>query len=467
MASTAPMNPNEREALRRSALEHLWVFMQDPAEMAEKGGPTLAVEGRGVWVRDAEGREYLDGMSGLWLVNVGYGREEIAEVAREQMRALPYAPFGTTTEPTVRLAERLARLAPTGPGTRVFFANSGSEAVEMAVKIARAYHRRRGEAGRYKVISRKGSYHGATGLAMWLGGTPPYTRQDYEPAYPGMLYAPQPNPYRCEMGGRTPSECARLCAQAVEDLIRFHGPETVCAFVGEPIASPPGAAVPGDEYWPRIREICDKYGVLLIVDEVICGFGRTGRWFGIEHWGIRPDLVTTAKGITSGYLPMGAVFARKEVADAFIGGERAMFRHIYTFGGHPVASAVALKNLEILEREDLVGNARRMGDYLLDRMRDLQARHPIVGDVRGKGLLIGVELVRDRATKEPFPPEARLPQLLAAKFRQHGVLLRPTQTIQLAPPLCITRGECDLLAEAVDRVLTEVEQEMGLAPGGR
>lgn len=463
MAPTPSLPPEEREALRRSALEHLWIYMRDPAEMAEKGEPRLITGGHGVWVQDAEGREYLDAMSALWLKNVGYGRREIAEAVRRQMERIAYAPFGTTGEPAVRLAERLARIAPTGPGTRVFFTNSGSESVETALKIARAYHRRRGEAGRYKVISRKGSYHGATGQAMWLGGTPPYTREDFEPAYPGMIYAPQPNPYRCELGGRTPSECARLCAQAVEELIRFHGPETICAFIGEPIASPPGAAVPGDEYWPRIREICDRYGVLLIVDEVICGFGRTGRWFGIEHWGITPDLVTVAKGLTSGYLPMGAVLARREIADAFVGGDRALFRHILTFGGHLACAAAALANLDILEREGLVDNARRMGELLMERMRELQARHPIVGDVRGKGLLIGVELVRNRETREPFPPETGLPRLLAEKFLRHGVLLRPTQTVQLAPPLCIRAEECEHLAEVVDRVLSEVERELGIA----
>ena len=348
---------------------------------------------------------------------------------------------------------------------RCFFVSGGSEAVETALKLARAYHHRRGEPGRFKVVSRKGSYHGATGAAMWLGGTITYPRTDFEPAYPGMLYAPQPNPYRCELGGGDPSECARRCAKAVEDLILFQGPETVAAVIAEPIATPPGVAVPGPEYWPLLRQICDKYGVLLIVDEVICGFGRTGRWFGIEHWNVSPDIITVAKGLTSGYIPMGAAIASKHVADAFVGSEKTMFRHIITFGGHPVAAAAALKNLEVLEGDGMVENSAAMGAYLLEGLKELKGRHPIVGEVRGLGLLCGMELVRDRGTREAWPPESRLRERLAQRFRQNGVLLRPfsNATLTVAPPLCIIRSEVDMLVEAVDKGLGEVERELGVA----
>ena len=457
--------PTEEEQLRRAALEYVWIPMREPTEMGEKGEPYIFVEGRGVRVRDISGREFIDGLSGLWLKNVGYGREEIAEAVREQMLKITYQPFGATTVPTIRLAEKLAQITPGVP--RAFFVSGGSEAVETALKIARAYHVRRGERGRYKVISRKGSYHGATGVAMWLGGGIGVGagRSDYEPAYPGMIYAPQPLPYRCEFGAKSPSECAVKCAKAVEDLILFHGPETIAAFIGEPIATPPGIAVPGDEYWPRIREICTKYGILLIVDEVICGFGRTGKWFGIQHWDVQPDIITVAKGLTSGYIPMGAALVRKEVADAFVGSEKVMLRHIITFGGHPVAAAAALKNLEIMEREGLVENAARMGEYLLEHLKELQEKHPIVGDVRGKGLLAGIELVRDRKTKERWPQEAKVRDRLISKFLREGLYLRPYgETISLAPPLCITRSEVDEVCHILDTVLGEVERELGVSP---
>lgn len=453
----------DAERLRRTALEYQWIYQREPSEMAEKGEPRIFVEGHGIRIKDITGREYIDGLSGLWLKNIGYGRKEVADAAYQQMLKLTYHPSGTTTVPAVLLAEKLAQLS---PGlTRSFFVSGGSEAVETALKIARAYHVRRGERGRYKIISRKFSYHGATGAAMWLGGGMGAAagRSDYEPAYPGMLYAPQPLPYRCEFGAKSPAECAEKCAKAVEDLILFHGPDTIAAFIGEPIAAPPGIAVPGDEYWPRIREICNKYGILLIVDEVICGFGRTGKWFGIQHWGVQPDLMTMAKGITSGYIPMGAVLARKEIADAFTGSEKVMFRHIITFGGHPVAAAASLKNLEIMEKERLVENSARMGRYFLEQLEDLKEKHPIIGDVRGKGLLVGVELVRDRKTKERWPAEANLRERFYTKFLREGLYLRPYQDVlAFAPPLCITRSEVDDICHIIDVALGEVEEELGV-----
>ena len=217
-----------------------------------------------------------------------------------------------------------------------------------------------GEAGRYRIISRRGSYHGATHGAMSLGGNANIPRTDYEPLMQGTVHVPQPNPYRCELGGDTPEECATRCANAVEETIKFYGPQTVCAVIAEPIASPPGVAVPGDNYWPMLRDICTRHGVLLIADEVITGFGRTGRMFACEHWGVTPDIMTVAKGITSGYIPMGAAIARKEIADAFVGSEDASFRHIITFGGHPVAAAAALRNIQIMEDEELPQNADAM-----------------------------------------------------------------------------------------------------------
>ncbi|MBI4336759.1 MAG: aspartate aminotransferase family protein [Chloroflexi bacterium] len=452
----------DAQQLRQAALDHLFVPMREPSEMAEKGEPRIIVEGHGVMVTDINGKEYIDCLAGLWLKNIGHGRREVADAAYQQMLKLTYTPMGTTTVPTIQLSEKLAQITP-GSLSRTFFVSGGSEAVETAVKLARAYHRRNGEGGRYKIISRKFSYHGATGVATWLGGNPVYARQDFEPAYPGMVYAPQPLPYRCELGGRTPSECAVKCARAVEELILFHGPETVCAVIAEPIAVPAGPAVPGDEYWPMLREICTKYGALLIDDEVICGFGRTGKMFGIEHWGVEPDIMTVAKGLTSGYLPIGAAIVSKRVADSFVGNEKVMFRHLITFGGHPVSAAAALKNIEILEQEKLVQNSATMGEYLLEQLQDIKERHPIVGDARGRGLLACLELVKDRGTREHWPAEAALGKRLTQKFIDRGLMLRPPgDSISLSPPLCINRSEIDEICHVMDRSLGELEQELGV-----
>ena len=460
-----PGSTNEIDALKQSAIEHLWVYNRwqydrEPDEPEEWGEPHIFVGGEGCRVTDIEGRSYLDAMSGLWLKNIGYGRREIADAVYQQMQELTYTPMGTTSMPTIRLAEKLSHITP-GDLDRCFFTTGGSESNETALKLARAYHKRKGEGSRFRFISRKGSYHGATFGAMSVSGRPSIAPpSDYEPLLPGVLHAPQPNPYRCEMGGTTPSECAVRCANAVEELITFYGPQTVAAVIAEPVSSPLGTVVPGPEYWPMLRDICDRYGVLLIADEVITGFGRTGRMFACEHWGITPDIMTVAKGITSGYLPLGAAIVRKEVADAFTGSDDATFRHIITFGGHPVSAAASLKNIQIIEEEGLVENAAAMGAYLLDGLRELQNTHPIIGDVRGLGLMCGMELVKDRRTKESFPADVKLGDRLMQRFNRDGLILRAGNTINIAPPLCITRHEVDEMVGVMDRAFTGVEGEV-------
>jgi len=449
----------DTETLRRTALEHLWMHSRDWVQMAEEGGPSIMVEGHGVRVTDSEGKSFIDCNGGYTSVNLGYGRTEIAEAARDQMEKLIYFPQGSTTEPMVRLAEKLAQLTP-GSLERSWPVSGGSEANETALKIARAYHKRRGEPGRYKIISRKGSYHGATAGVMWMGA--PSNVSDYEPALPGMVYAPQPNPLSCELGGATPSECAVRCAEAVERLIEYHGPKTVAAVIAEPIAShrPNGLNdVPGDEYWPMLRQICDRHGVLLIADEVVCGFGRTGKWFGMEHFGVVPDLMTVAKGLTSSYLPMAAAIATREVADAFAG-EDNVFRQALTFGGHPVTAAAALKNIELMESEGLVESSAVTGAYFKEQLNRLKEDHPIIGDVAGIGLMLGVGLVKDQETGEKFGDEVNLGERLKDKFRQEGLILQAGNgTITFSPPLCITRDEVDEVVAGVDRSLGEIERE--------
>ena len=453
---------SDTETLRHTSLRHLWMHNRDWVQMAEEGEPLIMVEGHGVRVTDSEGRTWIDVNGGYHSVNVGYGRTEIVDAAHEQMLQLSYLPAGTTTVPMVELAEKLAEITP-GSLSRVFPVSGGSEANETALKIARAYHCRRGEPGRYKIISRKGSYHGTTAGVMWLGGSPASPRDDFEPMYPGMVHAPQPNPYRCEMGGETPSECAVRCARAIDELIKFQGPETVAAVIAEPVAMQVGAVVPGDEYWPMLREICDRHGVLLIADEVICGFGRTGKMFAVEHWDVVPDIMTVAKGIVSSYLPMAAAIVKNEIADQFAGKDNYL-RHVFTFSGHPVSAAASLKNIEILENENLVENAAEVGAYLKEQLEGLMVDHPVVGDVRGVGLATALELVSDRETKASFPKEERIPARLNEKFRNHGLILRiSSATVNIGPPLCITREEVDEILHALDLSLWEIEGELGIA----
>ena len=446
--------------LQESALEHLWVYLREPSDMAEKGEPQIFVEGKGCKVTDALGNTFIDGMSGLWLKNVGYGRTEIADAAYAQMLQLTYMPMGTTSEPTIKLAEKVASITP-GDLSRCFFTSGGSEANETAMKLSRAYFKRIGEPTRTKFISRKGSYHGATFGTLALGGSQYFPKEDFEPLLAGVFHAPQPLPYHCEYGGTTPEECAELCVKAIEDIILFQGPSTIAAVVAEPISSPMGAAVPGPNYWPLLRELCDRYGCLLIADEVITGFGRTGKMFACEHWNVTPDIMTVAKGITSGYIPMGGAITRKMISDAFVGSSKAAFRHVITFGGHPVASAAALRNIQILEDEHMADNAAVMGDRLLEGLNELKDKHKIIGDVRGLGLLCGVELVKDRATKEHFPAEADLAARLTQGFADNGILLRGGDAMNVAPPLCVTPGEIDEILSVLDRVIGQAAHELG------
>jgi len=454
-----PITPNT-DRIRDAALKYMFPHRRGWIEMAEEGGPLIAVKGNGIRITDSEGQSWIDVNGGYNSVNVGYGRTEIADAAHQQAQKLSFFPAGTATEPTIRLAEKIAQITP-GTLNRTYFVNGGSEAIETGLKITRAYHKRNGDHGRYKVISRKNSYHGFTGGVVWLGGAPGAGRDDFEPAYPGILHVPQPLPYRCELGGTNASECAVLCAQAIEETIKFEGPESVAAVIGEPVAAASGA--PGEEYWPMVREICDRYGVLLISDEVICGFGRTGKMFAVEHWNIVPDILTLAKGIVSTYLPIAATVIKKEIADAFAGADNKLI-HTLTFSGHPVSAAAALKNIEILERESLVKNSEVMGAYFKEQISSLMVDHPILGDVRGLGLLIQMEFVSDRNTKEPFPKETLLPTRLNQGFKKHGLILRAVgDTLAIGPPICITRDEIDEIVHAIDLTLWEVEGQLGIA----
>ena len=440
------------EDLKQMASAHFWPHARLAGDMSEDTGVKLASAASGVWVDDAEGRRWFDTLSSMWLVNIGHGREEVAEAVYEQMKDISYSPGGTVSPATVKLSAKVASLAP-DKESRVYFVSGGSEAVETAIKMAKNYHKNNGEPTRWKVISRRGSYHGATHACMALGGGGISAPVNFGPMMPGNVHIDNPNAYR---GPRTDLDAA----DELERTIQHEGPSTVAAFIGEPISAAAGIHVPDPGYWPRVREICDKYGVIMICDEVITGFGRTGKMFATEHWGIQPDIFTVAKALTSGYLPIGAAVASKKVSDAFMGDEESAFRHLITFGGNPASCAAGLANLDIMEGEGMVENSAAMGEYLFEQLQTLY-EHPIVGDVRGgMGLLAAVEIVQDRDTKEKFPKEADITKKFNEAWNRQGLLGRAGDVISLAPPLCITKDEVDWLVKSVDDAITEVENQL-------
>ena len=449
------------DSLKQTALEHLWMPMVQHDDLVEDGGPMVITEGDGVRVTDVNGKTYLDGIGGLFLINVGHGRKEIADAVYNQLNAIHYAnTFAYATVPAIKLAERLAGLAP-GDLNTAFLASGGSEAVETAFKMARQYHVNQGHPERSKFIARRGSYHGTSMGALSLNGANAFVhRERHEPMLPNVRHVDTIYCYRCPWGLEYPS-CKLNCVQDVERMINFEGPETVAAVIAEPVSVSSGVSVPQPEYWPMLREICDKYGVLLIADEVITGFGRTGKMFACEHWDIVPDLMTFAKGVTSGYQPVGGVMASDQIAAAFHGGPEKTFTHGFTYSGHPAGAAAALANLDIIQREDLVENSANLGRYMLDGLSTLK-EHPIVGDVRGLGLLSSVELVKDKATKERFNPKDPIAKGLSDKMAELGLLVRFEGTIFLSPPLNVTRSDVDEIVDIVDRAVTWAEREMGL-----
>lgn len=427
--------------------------------------PLVIVEGRGSTVVDADGTEYLDAMAGLWCVNIGYGRTELADVAAAQMRALPYYPHTAINAPAAALAERVNGLL--GGDSHVYFVASGSEANEAAFKIARQYmkHEHPGQF-RYKTITRYLGYHGTT-LATLAAGGMGDRKQQFEPLGGNdFVHVAPPYCYRCPFGLTYPS-CELACTKNIEATIQGEGPDTVATLLVEPVMSAVGVAVPPDEYLPEVATIAKKYGCLLHVDEVINGFGRTGKMFAHQHYGVQPDIVTVAKGLVSAYLPIAATVVRNHVFQSFVGApsENRQVSQISTYGGHPVAAAVAHRNIEILLEERLPERAAENGAYLLDGLRTLM-KHPWVGDVRGKGLLAGVELVKDRRTKEVVPADCI--KGIVDFARRHGVIVGRSgggrhlgNTIVLAPPLVITRPEVDRIVAVLDHAMAEAGKALG------
>ena len=419
--------------------------------------PHIWVEGKGIYITDDKGKTVIDGLSGLWNVNAGHGREELAKAAYEQMKSLAYHSgyVGQSSVPSIELATKLAEIGYPGLNA-TYFANSGAEANESAIKTARWYWRAQGKPGKFKVISRKMSYHGTTLATMSACGMPMYWKP-FEPRVPGFLHINSPNEYRFQGVVRPGMSIVESAAQELEDLILWEGPETVGAFLAEPVQAN-GIIVPGKAYWERIREICRKYDLLWIADEVITGFGRTGQWFGLMNYDIEPDIMTFAKAVTSGYQPLGGMMVSDAVWNAM---QNVAFEdrwtHSYTYSGHPTTTAVGVKTLEIYEREGSVANAKKQGARLGDGFKVLQGELEAIGDVRGVGLIWGIELVADREGKKPYPADKGMGGKVAGAMFERGLLTRCLgDMIFFAPPLCITAAEVDkmigIVGESVKKV---------------
>ncbi len=427
--------------------------------------PRLLVSAKGVIVLDASGREYIDAGSGLWCVNVGYGREEIAEVMAGQSRKLSYGLCfgGYSNEPLIELSEMLLRLAPPGM-CRVLFNNSGSEANDAQIKIVRAYNNLLDRPRKKKIISRHGAYHGSSIGSGSLTGHP-IVHQHFDLPMSGILHADAPDYFRRSDRGLSEGQfCSKLVGD-LEALILREGPDTVAAFIAEPVMGSCGVIVPPVGYFPAVQDLLDRHEILLIADEVITGFGRLGAWFGSPMVGLQPDLMTCAKGITSGYFPMSACLIGEKVWDVLTKdpARAGVFGHGFTTAGHPVAAAVALKNLEIIEREDLLENARSTGAYLMEALRQRIGSHPLVGDIRGAGMMCGVELDEDRASHRPFPDQARMASLFNACCWDEGLIVRGGHgkvMAAMAPPLTLSRDEADetvsRLSRAMDRMANQI-----------
>jgi adenosylmethionine-8-amino-7-oxononanoate aminotransferase len=443
--------------LQDLARRHLWMHFTRLSSYDDQAVPVM-VRGEGPYVWDEHGRRYLDGLSGLFVVQVGHGRAELAEAASRQGNQLGYFPIWSYGHPTaIELAARLADLAP-GDINRVFFTTGGSEAVESAWKLARQYFRAIGQPQRTKVISRNIAYHGTSMGALSITGIPSL-RTPFEPLVPGAHKAANTDRYRCRYCAAAPA-CTLACADDIEDVIVREGPDTVAAVYLEPVQNAGGCFTPADGYFARVREICDRYGILLVSDEVICAFGRLGYMFGSERYGYQPDIITCAKGLTSGYSPLGAMLCRDFLAEPFLQGH-ASFTHGFTFAGHPVSCAVALANLDLFDKEDLLAHVRANEAELQARLESL-TDIPIVGEVRGAGYFYGIELVKDRETKATFSDEESetlLRGFLSGRLFESGLICRADDrgdpVIQLAPPLVCGPEQFEQIETTLRTVLTE------------
>ncbi len=414
----------------------------------------VIVSGEGSYITDDKGRSYIDGLAGLFTTQVGHGRTELAEVAAKQMKELGFFPNWSFQHPrSLELAAKIAEIAP-GDLNSTFFVSSGSEAVETVIKLARQYHKANGEPGRYKIISRDVAYHGTTMGALSVTGLPDF-KAPFEPLPAGFFHV------------KNTQQDPEGAADAIEQMIEAEGPNQIAAVILEPVQNAGGCLVPPPDYWKRVREICDRHGILLVSDAVICAFGRLGEWFGIERFGVVPDMTSFAKGVTSGYLPMGGVVVNDKIAST-LKGKESMFMHGSTFGGHPVCSAVALENIKIMERENLLQNVRDLEGHFGDELKKMASDHPVVKEVRGMGFFWAVEVNPERADGTPLAGDEYqkyFKGVVSRKLMEGGLICRfddkEDPVIQFSPALTSDREILSRIAGITDDALTELEKELG------
>lgn len=444
----------EKKSLIEKDRQNVWHHV---SQYSEKNPPRVVTEATGSWIKDHNGNRLLDGMSGLWCVNIGYGREELAQAAYEQMKQMSYSPMTQSHVPAIELAEKLNKLL--DDDYMIFYSNSGSDANETAFKIARQYHQQNGDHARYKFISRYRAYHGSSMGALSATGQA-LRKYKYEPLSTGFLHVAPPDSYR-RPAGQSVEEYNLQRANELEEKIIWEQSETIAAVIMEPVITGGGVLIPHPIYLETVQEICKRHGVLLIIDEVICGFGRTGKAFGHMHFGLKPDIITMAKGITSAYLPLSVTAVRKDIYEKFIeSGDNSHFRHINTFGGNPAACAVALKNIEIMERENLFERATSLGNRLESELESL-ADHPFVGDIRIFGLLMGIEMVEDKYTKKPASNE-RVGKIIEDCKSNNLIIGKNGDTVAgynnvltLCPPLSSTDDDLDFIITVLKKVFKE------------
>ncbi len=451
MAANMPMTENMNAALNERDAKHLIHPLHSDAVQA---GGKVWVSGKGAILIDADSNEYLDGLSGLWNNTAGNGRQDLADAAAEQMKTLGYASgyAGSTNPKAIELGERLADIC-YPQINHFFFTSGGGESTDSNIKMARYYWKLKGKPDKVKIISRQWGYHGVTMAAMSATGMQKYWPM-FEPRMPGFAHIPSPYPYRYEAPeGESQGVAA---ANELEKKILEEGADTVAMFIAEPVQGAGGVIVPQDDYFPRIREICDKYEVLLVSDEVITGFGRTGTMFGLEHWGVQPDMIQYAKAITSGYFPLGGIGVSDEIAQTMHDSGQ-MWMHAYTYSAHPVGCAVALAMLDIIDKEDFPAQAANKGERFLNNLKQAVGNHPHVGDVRGKGLMCGVELVKDKATKEEFDLAEKVGARVHAASVERGMFSRVRDDVYcLAPPIVSTEAQLDQIVEIIRDSIVEV-----------
>lgn len=423
-------------------------------------GPLIWDRGEGIYLYDADGNRYIDGAAGMWNVNVGHGRAELAEVAAAQMSRLEYASSfgGASNRPSIELAESIARVAP-GDLNTILFTAGGSESNDSAFKLARLYWKQRGLPRKRTIIARYMGYHGLTLATTQATGIPRYWEM-VEPGVEGFTHVGAPDAYRHGQG-LSESEFVDTLAAELEETIARHGAATIAAFIAEPVMGTGGVIVPPEGYFGRVRELCDRHDILLIVDEVITGFGRLGSWFGIEQWGVEPDIMTVAKGISSGYIPLGGVVLSDRVREPLYSDPDLTLMHGFTYTGHPVACAVGVRNVEIIAREGLVEQSARVGSYFLDRLREVGDRHESVGEVRGRGMMAGVEFVLDCATRAEAAPANRIAPKVSKEALRRGLICRPmpgSDVLAFSPPLIADEGDVDRICAILDEAIAAVSE---------